>query len=303
MSSSLKCSRIVSAIPWQAYRLPSDGRKVRSRCAQRRSLLVFLSQSANFDGTNIFLSVPTMAKATGDSERTVAYVLDDLMKLGFLTKGRLTHFNGPRIRAINLEAVVLASAARLGDVEPQDSDDRPASFDANRTASLDTQNRKLGICSSASYTADSPGNPPILQPTVKTLTENLPSIPGRLQDSDGWQIFVKAFQPSETLRNAPMTKAEEARLRSGVARFGPVIMADAAKRWISQRSVVGMKASPWHFFIKEHAPFIAEAIYNSDEAVEARILAAEEQARKVHAEENARYEVLALIRATHGDVD
>jgi hypothetical protein len=62
-SRSLKLSRDLRGIPVDRYRLPSDGRKWKVIARERMALAEWLSTYGDGDGSRIFPSVESMARA------------------------------------------------------------------------------------------------------------------------------------------------------------------------------------------------------------------------------------------------
>jgi hypothetical protein len=269
---SMRCWHEVKHIPEQAYSRSTDGRKANAVRAKRRTLVRELSGYADPDGTNIKVSVETLVKNIGWSRRTVLRLLKDLEEMGLLLNRKLTKWNGTRVRALNIPAIL-----GLRPVEVQNSPVVEVQNSASSSAKqppVEVQNSRVevpnGIPSSAKQHADTPANPAIWHTTV-TPTVNQPTIPSAPQGgaADGWRKFVEKIQPSAVLAEAAMTTKQEGQLRELIDKHGFAITADAALRWVAQRNFSKMEVSPWHFFLRECQRFIADAIAATPEAEQA----------------------------------
>ena len=112
---AIRCAQDLADVPFQALRLPDDGRKWQALCWMRRAVLQRLSLAANQNGASISLSVDRIANAVGISRATTFRRLDDLRTLGFMQDGELNpRYHWTRIRRIDvarvLETVKLSKA-------------------------------------------------------------------------------------------------------------------------------------------------------------------------------------------------
>jgi hypothetical protein len=265
-SDSLKCSRIVNAVPWQAYRLPGDGRKMRSRCAQRKILLGLLAGSANPDGSHITLAIETMVKSTGFSNRTVKYILDELTNdLHYLQSGKLTGFNGTRIRAINLEALTTAcvhlsgnSSAPLAPVDVHLSGNSNAPLDAVSNAPFPSQKCTLGTDSSAPFPGQDTGNPAKVHTTVQPTVSQPPTYHN--SETDGGKVSLLSWKATlpDVLKTAPFYKQEK-RAQEFLEREGPQMATAIAKAWSAGRDIRELRQI-WMFFLNEVENFRQDAL-------------------------------------------
>jgi hypothetical protein len=103
-SKSVKLSRDMRGIPATAYRLPSDRRKWKALCNERKQLADWLATYGDSDGSHIFPSVATMLRAFDTwSRKTLFRRLADLRELGILQSEGLKGERGPRIRRLRPE--------------------------------------------------------------------------------------------------------------------------------------------------------------------------------------------------------
>jgi hypothetical protein len=250
-SDSLKCSRIVNAVPWQAYRLPDDGRKMRSRCAQRKILLGLLAGSANPDGSHITLAIETMVKSTGFGNRTVKYILDELTNdLHYLQSGKLTGFNGTRIRAINLEALTTACVHLSGNSS--------APLDAVSNAPFPSQKCTLGTDSSAAFPGQDTGNPAKVHTTVQPTVSQPPTYHN--SETDGGKVSLHSWKATlpDVLKTAPFYKQEK-RAQEFLEREGPQMATAIAKAWSAGRDIRELRQI-WMFLLNEVENFRQDAL-------------------------------------------
>jgi len=102
--SSLRCYWDMSHIPPEAYGMDGDGRKHKSLRKARRDLALQLAGYANPDGSNIKVSIDTLAFELDCVPCTVHNLLNDLVSLGCLVnESRLSEYRGTRVRHINPE--------------------------------------------------------------------------------------------------------------------------------------------------------------------------------------------------------
>lgn len=101
-----KCTRDIRSVPPTAFRLPTDGKKWRRVCDERKALLMLMASYANGDGTNISVAIDTLGDYQGWSRRTTCRLLDSLKTLGFVEDGALdVRHKNTRIRSINIQKV------------------------------------------------------------------------------------------------------------------------------------------------------------------------------------------------------
>jgi hypothetical protein len=104
---AIRCAQDLADVPFQALRLPDDGRKWQALCWMRRAVLQRLSLAANQNGASISLSVDRIANAVGISRATTFRRLDDLRALGFMQDGELNpRYHWTRIRRIDVARVL-----------------------------------------------------------------------------------------------------------------------------------------------------------------------------------------------------
>jgi hypothetical protein len=107
----LGCIRSIRSIPPSRYKLPSDKRKWRIRCVERKLLLMFIASFANGDGTGAYPGVHTMMEAMEWSHGKVCRLLNELTELGFLeTIGRVGRYGSAR-RIVRIDAILGAEVA------------------------------------------------------------------------------------------------------------------------------------------------------------------------------------------------
>jgi hypothetical protein len=100
--SPLKLSRYTRGIPASSYLLPTDGKKWKPLCNERKALADWLATYGDGDGTRIFPSIDTMQRAFDTmSRRTLFRRLKDLQSVGILKSEGLHGERGSRIRRLN----------------------------------------------------------------------------------------------------------------------------------------------------------------------------------------------------------
>jgi hypothetical protein len=104
---AIRCAQDLADVPYQALRLPNDGRKWQALCWTRRAVLQRLAIAANQNGASISLSVERIANAIGISRATAFRRLDDLRALGFMQDGELNpRYHCTRVRRIDVTRVL-----------------------------------------------------------------------------------------------------------------------------------------------------------------------------------------------------
>jgi hypothetical protein len=103
------------SIPTTAYRLPDDGRKWRTLCEDRKQLADWLASYADGDGSSIYPSVGTIAKAFDTWSRAKIFrVLAALKRLKILSKQGYTREHGTRVRALHPEVLSRPGVSNSG---------------------------------------------------------------------------------------------------------------------------------------------------------------------------------------------
>jgi hypothetical protein len=101
---SRKCSVDICKLSLSAYRLDSDGRKWKKQAENRQRFLIWLSNFADPDGSNIWPSIETMMKKMGASKETIHTWLDELR---FCLSKQGYSKSGTRMRKLNVAALEL----------------------------------------------------------------------------------------------------------------------------------------------------------------------------------------------------
>jgi len=109
-SRPLRLSRDLREIPVHNYRLPKDRRKWKAIARERMALAEWLATHGDADGSNIFPGVTRMMDHFGWSRGKLFYLLADLKELCLLESEGLRRERGPRVRRMNLQAFLGASA-------------------------------------------------------------------------------------------------------------------------------------------------------------------------------------------------
>jgi hypothetical protein len=114
-TKALRCAQALQKVSWRVFVKPEDGRQGRHLGQQRAALVNKLALSANPDGTNIKLSVFTMASALGCVRQTIYDLLADLTAMGFLVEKELVWVHGKqvRLRALNLPKILSGAGLPL----------------------------------------------------------------------------------------------------------------------------------------------------------------------------------------------
>jgi hypothetical protein len=73
------CTFEIFEIPPEKYRLPTDGKKWKRLCQQRRELAL---QLAAYVDQGIFVNLTQLESALGIPAKTIKHLLEDLSKLG-----------------------------------------------------------------------------------------------------------------------------------------------------------------------------------------------------------------------------
>lgn len=81
-SRSVKCARDAMAYPPECFSLPTDGRKAKHVCRQRRELFIQYALYADGDGTRAWPGEKRICKEMGLSRRTAERLVADLKELG-----------------------------------------------------------------------------------------------------------------------------------------------------------------------------------------------------------------------------
>ena len=123
-----KCTQDIRLVPPSAYALPTDKRQHNQLQQERKALMMLLSSYANPDGSGIAISVLTMAKAMGWSERTIQYRLKELVCLGFVEGGKIDGRYHTRVWKIYIPKVtgVPAEPEKGAELAPEDSTEKGA---------------------------------------------------------------------------------------------------------------------------------------------------------------------------------
>jgi hypothetical protein len=129
MSESVKCVRDIREFPPESYRLPTDGRKWKRVCSERRMLANHLATYANGDGTSITAGVARFVRETGMARSTMFRRLDELSKLGVLNKHGLTCERGTARRSIETSRLRLPGEPEVSDREPEVPDTQGRSLE------------------------------------------------------------------------------------------------------------------------------------------------------------------------------
>lgn len=175
MSKSVKCVRDIRDLPPSAYALPTDGRKNKKLCADRRALANLLATFANGDGASITVGVKRIMDALEWSRATTFRRLEELRQLGILeSDGKLT-FQGTRLRRLDASAVRKADA-RVSDSAAIVSDSRgPMVSDTTATVS--------DSCPIVSRIGETQ---PSIRPTIQTeIQTDQPTV---LQNANGGRV-------------------------------------------------------------------------------------------------------------------
>jgi hypothetical protein len=212
-SSAVKAVRDIRSVPPQAYVLPSDGRKLKHLCRERRSLALQLSTHANPDGTGIHVSEITLARDMGKSRRQIVYLMKDLRTLGYMLEegwqlmGVDAHGNQIRTRKRRLDIPTILAAGRAPGATAQDTSE--GSAQDTQTTAQDTQGqcatyveplRKIGEDTAQDSYCAEPAFAPAFSPTIQPPTQLTPPKGGVREgvcvDSNKPQS-LKAFLASE----------------------------------------------------------------------------------------------------------
>jgi hypothetical protein len=131
---AIRCAKDLASVPFQVFRLPSDGeRKWQAVCMRRRAVLQQLALAANQNGKSICLGADRIAADTGFGRATVFRILQDLRALGFLTDDGKTHPKyHTRVRAIDVPRVKAAKPSQIKPAKPPSQIKAPCTKRAGR---------------------------------------------------------------------------------------------------------------------------------------------------------------------------
>ncbi len=171
-TKALRCAQALQKVSWRVFVKPEDGRQGRHLGQQRAALINKLALSANPDGTNITLSVFTMASALGCVRQTVYDLLADLMAMGFLVEKELVWVHGKQVRLRELNLPKILTAAGLPLPKPATESQQPLSPVQSSQAPRpifagDPSNLQSSPCVQSSFETQ-PGSLPQKQPHTQT---------------------------------------------------------------------------------------------------------------------------------------
>ncbi len=192
-----RCSQELADVPFQAFRLPTDGRKWQAMCMTRRAVLQRLAIAANQNGKSICLSAPRIAAGIGISRPTVFRVLQDLRALGFLADDGEWHPKyHTRMRSLDLSQVLetanLTTWNRLRFApQPSHIHFEPSQIAPDPTVDLTedpTENRKQGCTGvqprSVSTSSGKSKSKPVRSSRCPIPTENWDALLRHIQGPD-----------------------------------------------------------------------------------------------------------------------
>ncbi len=266
----IKCVQDVLRIPPRVYAMPGDSQKASALRKKRKLLAVYLAGAANPDGSGITLAVDTMAEATGESRRTTLRLLDDLKALGFLEDGKLTRWNGTRIRRLVVGAIITAVELPNGIVGVPDSQPVEVPNSTDRSAKQDALEVPNSVCSSAKPdgvevprgnvgvpsmvgTVPFPDRHPTATPPPPDRQEKNGGGAGVSQKELAAMCYDVILAVPEEMQKAPMTAADRKRMEVALTKYGTKTFIAVAKRWAEQRSMPVPNLA-WKFFWLEHVP-------------------------------------------------
>ena len=297
MSESVKCVRDIREFPPESYRLPSDGRKWRAVCAERRSVAMQLATYANGDGTSIETGVARLMRETGIPRSTLFRRLDELRTLGILnSKHGLTKEHGTARRSLTVSKL---RAPEVSDSESEVSD-RPKPEVPISTPEV--SDRKPEVSNGKTEVPNSEPEVPRIcetQPT-KYLTDKEPNRPKNQTDQptenrrDGWMDLQQSLP--EEMQGATATKAEREQLEALLTEHGGEGMVAIVKRWalLRDKGLGGLK-NKWQFFLSEYGQHVKPALAEIEAArnKEAEYIRSGDSWKKLNERELAKLEPLS----------
>jgi hypothetical protein len=170
---SLRCANSLRNVSWRTFIIAFES-KSRWLAQQRCALVNRMALAADPDGTNVKLSVTTLARQMGCSRQTVYDLLDDLKLLGFVEEGGLvTTYKGKKVRQRTLKVAVILEAAGLNPAFVMEATRVQETMQGNKEF-LRVQNSDPAHVSRIETVVSRIGEAPCVQNSYVTQPEGLP---------------------------------------------------------------------------------------------------------------------------------